>query len=1157
MEIDRIGSPLITSPEGQTFAAIEIGGDGLDVLNAAEERDSTGQVYPAGSQSVISVRRDTGSTINASYIKTGVIDANLMRAGLIQTVPSWNTKWYGAPADHAAVQMGFTGGSIAATAVSTGSGTVSLTLPSGHGLVTGDYVRVSGLYFTTGTLLGGVGLNLPTNGPVDYASATVSTNTLTYDKSDITSGLTASTASTVYVGKAFAIDSISRVFDDPENPAELSTVTVTTSSAHGFTTGDYVEIVGTVETLDGVAYVTDAPTSTTFTFKQRFGDNIEFDGTVSVDALPALGAPAAIKVIKAYTQNADGSIHITSGTVDSTLIVGEIAATEITIGAGGSIVRVGSYPDAVSPTFQGIWAGDSNPSSAEFKVDTSGAMTATSATVTGSITANTLTATGSGSIGGWTISSTSLKAGSSGTTVGLDSGGTNPSIYAGSSTPASAPFRVLNTGAVTATNLTVTGGSISIGNFLLSTSGNITDKLVIQQKFITNENGVDLISTSSTGGSSYALSKSVSDGIYTGIQNGSFGATPPTLSSNINNSTNALPYWTYSDGGSANKPYAQVVTSTSAASGYVLRFTIPAGAAVGDYAYIERYVAVPGSYARSYTYQPRAAWSNRSASDTSILVYQDAQYFTNSTSGGVPTTKTGMQGPKHVVVTAVVNNTTTLTYTYSADTNNTIAQGDRIFVRGSSLSQYNIGTPDSPVSVDSATSTTFTVTQSVAAGSATFTNGFARIYPGSKLLSDLSTSWGTETWSNPGSLTRSTGTVPENAAYLRIRVGVLVGTTVGATARTVDLSEVRVDRGPIQLLLADQTSPDTYGYGAVYLSSGLLTIAPNESGLNGGSTGTQNPRMEFASSDGKIYIKPSSTGSVIIQSKTTGGSAAAVPLQVQGLTSQTGNLQEWLSSGGTQFASVSSAGAFRIQPTATNAATLVSTTHPLQIGQTSATNLRMDTNQIMAVNNGAASDLYVNTYGGNVYVGNTSSPGDVVLGNSATSVSGALIFKAGTGGSLRAFSTTSGNTSMAIKNSDGSAYTALVASSFFPGGQGSVSLGHNGTNFTMNDTLAVTGNVSATGTITGSNITSYVRSDASTASTTSIPAGSFQSHTLAWTSTGSTPVVVASPYMSTASTVMMTAVVYGRSNTGATIYLYNATGSATTVGRYALGIAAI
>jgi hypothetical protein len=286
---------------------------------------------------------------------------------------------------------------------------------------------------------------------------------------------------------------------------------------------------------------------------------------------------------------------------------------------------------------------------------------------------------------------------------------------------------------------------------------------------------------------------------------------------------------------------------------------------------------------------------------------------------------------------------------------------------------------------------------------------------------------------------------------------------------------------------------------------------------------------------------------------------------VYGLPSQTGNLQQWINNttGGTVLASVASDGAFRIQPNSTGIASLVSTTHPFQIGQTSATNLRMDTNQILAVNNGAASDLYVNTYGGNVYVGNTSSPGDVVLGNSATSVSGALIFKAGTGGSLRAFSSTSGNTSMAIKNSDGTAFSPLVASGFYPGGQGSANLNHDGTKFTMNDTVAVTGaitattSITATGAINGSNQASYVRSDSSTASTTSIPAGSFQSHSLTWTSTVSTPVVVASPYMSTASTVMMTAVVYGRSSTAATIYLYNATASATTVGRYALGIAVI
>ena len=1052
MSVERISSPIIITPQGQSFSALEINGDGFEVVNAAEERDSTGQTYPAGSQSVISVRPDTGSTINASYIKTGVIDANLMRAGLIQTVPSWNTKWYGAPADHAAVQMGFTGGSIAATAVSTGSGTVSLTLPGGHGLITGDYVRVSGLYFTTGTLLGGVGLNLPTNDPLDYASATVATNTLTYSKSDITSGLTASTASTVYVGKAFAISSVDRAFDDPDNPAELSTVTVTTSSAHGFSVGDYIELTGTIETLDGVAYVTSVPTSTTFTFKQRFGDDISFDGASTGISLPTLGTPAAIKVLKSYTQNADGSIHITSGTVDSTLIVGEISATEITIGSGESVVRVGNYPDAISPTFQGIWAGSANPATAEFSVNTAGALSATS-----------------GTIGGYTLASdrlTNLSTGATPRHAGLIDTAADDGLafFAGatSTAGAGATFSVTNSGDVTAADLTVTGGSIDIGNFTLSTLGNITEKLVIEQKFITNENGVDLISTSSDGGSAYALSKAISDGIYTGIQNGSFGSPTPTLASNINNTTNALPYWTYADGGSANKPYAQVVTSATAASGHVVRFTIPASAAVGDYAYLERYVAVPGSYARSYTYQPRAAWANRSASDTTIMVYQDAQFFTNATSGGVPTTKTGLQGAKQVVVTAVVNNTTTLEYTYTADANNTIAAGDTIFVRGSSLSQYNIGTPDNPITVDSATATTFTVTQSVASGSPTFTNGFARTYPGAKLLSALSTSWGTETWSNPGS-TRSNGAVPESAAYLRIRVGVLVGTTVGASSRTIDLSEVRLDKGPIQLQLVDQVLPDTYGYGDIWLSSGTLTIAPNEAGLNGGSNGTNNPRIELQSS-GDVVIRPSSTGALKVISKPTGGSTAAVPLMVYGLPSQTGNLQQWINntSGGTVLASVASDGAFRIQPNSTGIASLVSTTHPFQIGQTSATNLRMDTNQIMAVSNGSASDLYLNSSGGDVHVGNTGPAGDLVLGSSATSVDGALIFKTGTGGSIRAFSATSGNTSIAIKNSSGSAYAALVADTFFPGGQGSKYLDYNGVNFTLNAGLDVTGAVDGT-----------------------------------------------------------------------------------------------
>jgi len=922
MSFDTISSGKIRADSGNSFSAIKIDGDGVLIRNAADETNSSGELVLAGSEEVLSSNRVSGTTINASYIKTGVLDANLLRAGLIQTVPSWNTKWYGAPEDHAAVQMGFTGGSIAATAVSTGSGTVSLTLPGGHGLITGDYVRVSGLFFTTGTLLGGVGLNLPTNGPLDYASATVATNTLTYSKSDITSGLTASTASTVYVGKAHTITSVVRTYDDPANPAELSTVVVTTSAAHGLSAGNYVEIVNVAPTIDGVAYIS-AVTSTTFTFKQRFGDDVTLDLSASEFDLPSLLAPVAIKVLKSYTQNADGSIHITSGTVDSTLIVGEISATEITIGSGEGVVRVGNYPDAISPTFQGIWAGSATPSTAEFSVSTAGALTATS-----------------GSIGGWTLGSTTL----TGTNVtlnntGVVTAGTGNNVavmsaadatyrmWVGNAAAASAPFRVTSGGAITSTNLTVTGGSIDFGDFRLSTDGQITKDLVLSQKFIKNENGVNLISTESDGGEAYALSKAVSDGIYTGVQNGSFGAEPPTPASNINNSTNPLPYWTLtsssanitarlSDDTPTAFAAAGVGIAVATATGKKLTFNVASGATTGSNAYVERYVAIPASVARSYTFQPRVAWRDATAGATDVIGFIETQYFK-----GDATTKTGTQGNKTVVITGAVANTPTagtVRYTYTADENNTIVAGDLIYVyesTSSSAGAYNLS------GVVSAATATAPFTFDIAGNpSGTYTSGgVARQYPGFNSLSfianQISTGYvGYESWANPN----NTGNVPGDGAYLRIRVGVRVVATTSAT-RSLDVAEVRLDRGPIQLLLTDQTSPGVYGYGGMWLSGGQLYIRPNETGPgydvatglpHAGSTGIKNPEIDLVASSGQIFLNPSSTGSVVVQSKAaaSGGSAAAIPLKVFGIASQTGDLQQWLDVSSNVLASIGSTG---------------------------------------------------------------------------------------------------------------------------------------------------------------------------------------------------------------------------------------------------------
>ena len=102
----------------------------------------------------------------------------------------------------------------------------------------------------------------------------------------------------------------------------------------------------------------------------------------------------------------------------------------------------------------------------------------TTLTIVGSITATT------GTIGGWSIGSTALTSGSGANTVGLDSGGTNPAIYAGSATPASAPFRVTQAGALVATSATITGtivaGSVVATNSFTGTAPVFDGSVTVQ-----------------------------------------------------------------------------------------------------------------------------------------------------------------------------------------------------------------------------------------------------------------------------------------------------------------------------------------------------------------------------------------------------------------------------------------------------------------------------------------------------------------------------------------------------------------------------------------------------------------------------------------------------------------------------------------------------
>ena len=175
-----------------------------------------------------------------------------------------------------------------------------------------------------------------------------------------------------------------------------------------------------------------------------------------------------------------GAITATSGSFTGTVSTSNITATGGTVGGwtlganalttGGAGTTVGLDNTITEGDDVRIYAGSATPASAPFRVTEAGVLTASNATITGAVTATSgsftgtvstsnITATG-GTVGGWTLGANALTTGSAATTVGLDNTvteGDDIRIYAGNATPASAPFRVTEAGALTATSATITG----------------------------------------------------------------------------------------------------------------------------------------------------------------------------------------------------------------------------------------------------------------------------------------------------------------------------------------------------------------------------------------------------------------------------------------------------------------------------------------------------------------------------------------------------------------------------------------------------------------------------------------------------------------------------------------------------------------------------
>ena len=180
----------------------------------------------------------------------------------------------------------------------------------------------------------------------------------------------------------------------------------------------------------------------------------------ATDVLYRLWVGNASGSVAPFRVEKDGSLVATDAT-----ITGSVTATTGAIGGftiGADYIRDTAGVVGMSSAVTGgddirFWAGDATPASAEFRVTESGALTASNATISGTVTAS------SGTIGGWSISANEIKAGSGATTVALDSGVSGADdvrIYAGNATPSSAPFRVTESGVLTALSGTIGGTTV-------------------------------------------------------------------------------------------------------------------------------------------------------------------------------------------------------------------------------------------------------------------------------------------------------------------------------------------------------------------------------------------------------------------------------------------------------------------------------------------------------------------------------------------------------------------------------------------------------------------------------------------------------------------------------------------------------------------------
>jgi len=203
---------------------------------------------------------------------------------------------------------------------------------------------------------------------------------------------------------------------------------------------------------------------------------------------------------------------------------------------------------------------------------------------------------------------------------------------------------------------------------------------------------------------------------------------------------------------------------------------------------------------------------------------------------------------------------------------------------------------------------------------------------------------------------------PAGAEYIKTTVE-FVATAAGGSAgyvagfRSIDIVDIGLERGSSTVLINEDVSPDDFAAGHIQQFNGTIQIVSGKSDMVGADNAQIFVGVEdFTMPDRGQIVLDANTGEINLLAD--GGVTTNSDLTVAGnITSSSTNTIT-----GDKF-----------RATSTTDASLSSTGHAFQIGASSGQNLRIDSNEIMVVNNGGTAAMFLQGDGGTLGIGGATS----------------------------------------------------------------------------------------------------------------------------------------------------------------------------------------